>query len=42
MTLPHPSTIAEKIIRLADPQLLETGKLYDVQEDTFKTYQQPC
>ena len=46
----YPETTAElvikdparfKIMQLADPQLKETGMLFDVPEDRFKAYQQP-
>lgn len=41
LTVPHPSAVAAKIVRLADPQLQETGTLFDVQEDRFKSYRMP-
>jgi NAD(P)-dependent dehydrogenase (short-subunit alcohol dehydrogenase family) len=41
MTVPHPSEVAAKIVRLADPNLRETGMLFDVPEDRFKAYHPP-
>lgn len=40
-TVPHPSEAAAKIIRLANPDLNETGMLFDVPENRFKSYQKP-
>ncbi len=40
-TLPHPSTVADKLVGLCDPGLQETGMLFDVLEDRFKAYQPP-
>lgn len=41
-TLPHPREVAEKIVRLADPALSETGKLFDVRQDRFLDYHDPA
>ena len=40
-TLPHPAEIAEKILPLALPSLVETGKLFDAQSGKFRTYSAP-
>lgn len=40
-SVPHPSEAAAKIIRLADAQLRETGLLFDVTEERFKSYNLP-
>lgn len=41
MNVPHPSEVAVKIVRLADPELKETGMLFDVPENRFKSYHLP-
>jgi NAD(P)-dependent dehydrogenase (short-subunit alcohol dehydrogenase family) len=41
-TVPHPSGVAEKLVRLADPELAETGMLFDVPENRFKSFQHPA
>ncbi|MCP4317591.1 MAG: SDR family NAD(P)-dependent oxidoreductase [Hyphomicrobiales bacterium] len=41
LSVPHPSEVAAKIVRLADPQLQETGMLFDVPEERFKSYRMP-
>ncbi|GGB09965.1 oxidoreductase [Brucella endophytica] len=40
-TLPHPREVAEKIVKLADPALDVTGKLFDVRQDRFLDYHMP-
>jgi len=40
-TLPTPQEVAEKIVKLADPALDVTGKLFDVREDRFLDYHMP-
>ncbi len=40
-SLPSPQSVAEKIVKLADPKLEVTGKLYDVREDRFLDYHLP-
>lgn len=40
-TLPHPREVAEKIVKLADPALKETGMLFDVRQDRFLAYREP-
>lgn len=40
-TLPHPSEIAAKFLRLASPDLTETGLIFDAPQDRFLTYQMP-
>ncbi|MBC2884587.1 SDR family NAD(P)-dependent oxidoreductase [Ochrobactrum sp. CM-21-5] len=40
-TLPTPQSVAEKIVKLADPALDVTGKLYDVRQDRFLDYHLP-
>ncbi len=40
-TLPTPQSVAEKIVRLADPALDVTGKLFDVRKDRFLDYHLP-
>lgn len=40
-TLPHPSEVAAKIVKLADPALTETGMLYDVRADRLLGYRDP-
>lgn len=41
MTLPHPDEIAEKIVRLASPSLVETGMLFKAREDRLVSYRLP-
>ncbi|TWG93729.1 NAD(P)-dependent dehydrogenase (short-subunit alcohol dehydrogenase family) [Mesorhizobium sp. J18] len=41
-TLPHPSEIAAKFLRLASPDLKETGLIFDAPQDRFLTYQMPA
>lgn len=40
-TLPHPSEIAARIVRLASPALTETGLIYDARGERFTTYRMP-
>lgn len=40
-TLPTPQSVAEKIVKLADPKLEVTGKLFDVRQDRFLDYHMP-
>ena len=40
-TLPHPSEVAAKIVRLASPELTETGLIYDVPKGRFIGYRMP-
>ena len=40
-TLPTPQEVAEKIVKLADPALNVTGKLFDVRQDRFLDYHMP-
>lgn len=40
-TLPTPQSVAEKIVKLADPTLDVTGKLFDVRQDRFLDYHLP-
>jgi NAD(P)-dependent dehydrogenase (short-subunit alcohol dehydrogenase family) len=41
MELPHPSEVAERILPLASPALTETGLLFDVRENRFRSYHEP-
>jgi len=41
-TLPHPSEVAAKLMKLVGPELTTTGELYDVREDTFLSYRMPA
>ena len=41
-TLPHPSEIAARILKLADPALKETRMIYQAQQDRFVSYQMPA
>jgi NAD(P)-dependent dehydrogenase (short-subunit alcohol dehydrogenase family) len=41
MTVPHPSEIAEHIMPLVDPELTETGKIYQAKTQRFLTYRDP-
>ncbi len=38
---PTPQSVAEKIVKLADPKLEVTGKLFDVRQDRFLDYHMP-
>lgn len=40
-TLPHPSEVAAKLMKLVGPGLTTTGQLYDVREDRFLSYRMP-
>ncbi|MGO4831374.1 SDR family NAD(P)-dependent oxidoreductase [Rhizobiaceae sp. 2RAB30] len=40
-TLPHPSEIAARIVRLASPALTETGLIYDARRECFTSYRMP-
>jgi NAD(P)-dependent dehydrogenase (short-subunit alcohol dehydrogenase family) len=40
-TLPHPSEIAARIVRLAGPDLTETGLIFEAREDGFSQYRMP-
>lgn len=40
-TLPTPQSVAERIVKLADPKLEVTGKLFDVRQDRFLDYHLP-
>ncbi|WP_114214018.1 SDR family NAD(P)-dependent oxidoreductase [Ochrobactrum sp. 3-3] len=40
-TLPTPQSVAEKIVKLADPKLEVSGKLFDVRQDRFLDYHLP-
>lgn len=39
--VPHPSGVAAKIVRLADPNLSETGMLFDAAENRFRSFPNP-
>jgi NAD(P)-dependent dehydrogenase (short-subunit alcohol dehydrogenase family) len=41
-TIPHPSDVARKILMLADPDLTETGKIYQGPHNRFVGYQLPA
>lgn len=41
-TLPHPSEVAAKILRLVGPDVTETGLIYKSREDRFVGYQMPA
>ena len=41
MTLPHPSEVAAKMLKLADPALTETGLIYQARRDRFVAHQEP-
>lgn len=41
-TLPHPSEVAAKLMKLVGPELTTTGDLYDVREDRFLSYRMPA
>ncbi len=40
-TLPHPSEIAARIVRLASPALQETGRIYNARLERFTSYRLP-
>lgn len=40
-TLPHPSSIAPSILKLASPELTETGKVYEMREGRFLSFRAP-
>ncbi len=40
-TLPHPSDVAAKILRLVGPDVSETGLIYKAREDRFVSYRMP-
>lgn len=40
-TLPHPSDVARKLMKLVGPELTTTGQLYDVREDRLLSYRTP-
>ena len=40
-TVKHPSEVARKILRLADPALSETGKIYQAMDDRFVSHRLP-
>ena len=40
-TLPTAQSVAEKLVPLCSEEMLETGKLYDVRQDKFLTFQKP-
>lgn len=40
-SLPHPLAVAQAMLRLADPQLEETGQLFDVRSGSFLDYHKP-
>lgn len=42
MTLPHPSEIASRIVKLADPALVQTGMIYEARTDQWVSYQMPA
>lgn len=39
--LPHPAEVATRIVPLASPELTETGLLFDVPDNRFKSYRAP-
>jgi len=41
-TLPHPSEVAARIMKLADPALTQTGMIYQAQEDRWVSHQKPA
>ncbi|CAG0974746.1 MAG: SDR family NAD(P)-dependent oxidoreductase [Rhizobiaceae bacterium] len=41
-TLPHPSEVAARIVRLADPALTQTGMIYQAQKDRWVSHQMPA
>lgn len=41
LSLPHPSDVAAKIIRLADPALERTGEIYQAKPDRWISYRMP-
>lgn len=42
MTLPHPSEIASRIVKLADPALVKTGMIYEARTDQWVSYRMPA
>ncbi len=40
-TLPHPSEVAEKLLKLCGPELTATGQLYDLRGDRLLSYNPP-
>lgn len=40
-SLPHPSEVAAKLLRLASPDFVETGIIYQVRQDRIVRYRQP-
>jgi NAD(P)-dependent dehydrogenase (short-subunit alcohol dehydrogenase family) len=40
-TLPHPSDVAAKFLKLASPDFLETGVIYQAKHDRIVSYRQP-
>jgi NAD(P)-dependent dehydrogenase (short-subunit alcohol dehydrogenase family) len=40
-TLPHPNEIAPSILRLASPELTETGQIYDMRQGRFIQFKAP-
>ena len=40
-SLPHPSEVAEKLLKLCGPELTTTGELYDVRQDRLLSYNPP-
>jgi len=40
-TLPTAQSVAGKLVPLCSEEMLETGKLYDVRQDKFLTFQKP-
>jgi len=41
-TLPHPSEIAARMLKLVDPAVTETGLIYQAQHSRFVAHQQPA
>lgn len=40
-TLPHPASIAPSILRLASPNLTETGQVYEMRQERFLSFKAP-
>ncbi|MDT3379161.1 SDR family NAD(P)-dependent oxidoreductase [Labrys neptuniae] len=40
-TLPHPSSIAPSILKLASPDLIETGQVYEMRQERFLSFKAP-
>ncbi|MFC2248997.1 SDR family NAD(P)-dependent oxidoreductase [Labrys portucalensis] len=40
-TLPHPSSIAPSILKLASPDLIETGQVYEMRQERFLSFRAP-